>query len=83
MAVEDRTSAVESHVAATLDAMRADIAELRRLVTAQIEADADATALLGDLLRSTENRLEEVEAKLSRDHLPPVAAELPGGDQEP
>ena len=79
VAVEDRTSAIEGHVAATLDAMRADIAELRRLVTAQLEADADATALLGALLRSTESRLDEVEAQLAREQLPvSEAARLPG-----
>jgi hypothetical protein len=70
---------VESHVAATLDAMRADIAELRRLITAQLEADADATALLGELLRSTENRLDEVEAQLVREQLPTPPARLAGG----
>jgi hypothetical protein len=83
VAVEDRTSAIEGHVAATLDAMRADIAELRRLVTAQLEADADATALLGGLLRSKENRLDEVEAQLAREQLPTTeTARLPGGDSQ-
>lgn len=83
VAVEDRTSAIEAHVAGTLDAMRADIAELRRLVTAQLDADADATALLGALLRSTEHRLDEVEARLSRDEVVPVTPELVDGDRQP
>lgn len=83
VAVEDRTSAVEAHVAATLDAMRADIAELRRLVTAQMDADADATALLGQLLRSTEHRLDEVEAQLAREQLSMAPAELADGDPQP
>ena len=83
VAVEDRTSAIESHVAATLDAMRADIAELRRLVTALLEADADATALVGSLLRSTENRLDDFEAQLAREQLPAAeTARLAGGDQQ-
>ena len=83
VAVEDRTSAIEAHVAATLDAMRADIAELRRLVTAQLEADADANALLGGLLRSTENRLDGLEAQLEREQLPSAeTARLPGGDSQ-
>ena len=82
VAVEDRTSAIEAHVAATLDAMRADIAELRRLVTAQLDADADATVLLGQLLRSTEHRLDEVEAELARDELPTATPELADGDRQ-
>ena len=83
VAVEDRTSAIEAHVAATLDAMRTDIAELRRLVTAQLDADADATVLIGQLLRSTEHRLDEVEARLARDELLATRPELADGDRRP
>ena len=79
VAVEDRTTALEAHVADVLDAMRADIAELRRLVTSQIAADADATELLGQLLRSSENRLEAIEAQIEREQLPAGPARLAGG----
>jgi hypothetical protein len=79
VAVEDRTTALEAHVADVLDAMRADIAELRRLITSQIAADADASELLGQLLRSSEHRLETMEAQIEREQLPSGPARLAGG----
>jgi hypothetical protein len=79
VAVEDRTSAIEAHVAEVLDAMRADIAELRRLISAQIDADADASELLGQLLRSSEHRLEAIETQIEREQLPTATPRLAGG----
>jgi hypothetical protein len=79
VAVEDRTTAIEVHVAEVLDAMRADIAELRRLISAQIDADADASELLGQLLRSSEHRLEAIEAQIEREQLPTATPRLAGG----
>jgi hypothetical protein len=79
VAVEDRTTAIEAHVAEVLDAMRADIAELRRLISAQIDADADASTLLGQLLRSSEHRLEAIETQIEREELPTVRPRLAGG----
>jgi hypothetical protein len=79
VAVEDRTSAIELHVAEVLDAMRADIAELRRLISAQIDADADASELLGQLLRSSEHRLEAIETQIEREQLPTARPRLAGG----
>jgi hypothetical protein len=79
VAVEDRTSAIEAHVAEVLDAMRADIAELRRLISAQIDADADSSELLGQLLRSSEHRLEAIEAQIEREQLPRATPRLTGG----
>ncbi len=59
--------------------MRADIAELRRLISAKIDADADASALLGQLLRSSEHRLEAIETQIEREQLPTTRPRLAGG----
>lgn len=70
MAVEDRASALESRVAARLDEMRAELAELRLLVSAQLEADAETAALLGSVLRSYEARLGALEGRSERTENP-------------
>ena len=61
VACEDRTSAVEQHVVTKLDEMRSELAELRMLVRAQLDADADATELMGRLLQSADARLSALE----------------------
>ena len=62
VAVEDRTGALEARVASRLDEMRAELAELRILVSAQLEADAETAALLGSLLQASEERLSALES---------------------
>src|SRR5665213_246376 len=61
VACEDRTSAIEQHVVLKLDEMRAELAELRIMVQAQLDADADATELIGRLLQSCDTRLSALE----------------------
>ena len=59
--VEDRCSALETHVAEKIDEMRAELAEIRALLHAKIDADADATELLGNLLQISSARLDSLE----------------------
>lgn len=61
VACEDRTTAVEHHVVKKLDEMRAELAELRLLVQAQMTAEADATELMGRLLQTANSRLLALE----------------------
>ncbi len=61
VATEDRTDAIEAHVVAKIDEMRAELAQLRMLVEAQLEADAEATELMGRLLQSTDARIRALE----------------------
>lgn len=58
---EDRTTALEQHVVAKLDEMRAELASLRQMVESQLDADADATELVGRLLQLHEARLAMIE----------------------
>lgn len=80
VAVEDRCSALEARVALTLEELRSDVAELRDLVARQVSADADATALIGSLLRSTERRLAVVEDQLSAELGTALGPRLSAGD---
>lgn len=80
VAVEDRCSALESRVAETLEELRADVAELRALVAQQLSADADATELIGSLLRSTELRLAAVEDQVTAELGAPSSPRLASGD---
>lgn len=82
VAVEDRCAALEAHVATKIDEMRADLASLRQLLTHLLEADADATELLGQLLRGSERRLEALEESLRRELVPGGPARLSGGTTE-
>jgi len=60
--VEDRCVALETHVVAKLDEMRSELAEIRMLLNQRLDAEADATELVGRLLRSSEARLDALEA---------------------
>ncbi len=64
VACEDRTRALEAHVVTRLDEMRAELAELRLMVRAALDADADATELLGRLLQASTARLDALESAL-------------------
>ncbi len=61
VACEDRTSAVEEHVVKKLDEMRGELAQLRLLIQAQLDADGDATELMGRLLQAADARLDALE----------------------
>lgn len=61
VACEDRTNAIEQHVVTKLDEMRAELAELRIMVQAQLDADAEATELMGRLLQSSDARIAALE----------------------
>jgi hypothetical protein len=58
-------SALEIHVAQRIDEMRFELGEIRAMLTAQIEADSDATELLGRLLRATSSRLDLLEESVA------------------
>jgi hypothetical protein len=47
-----------------LDEMRSELAELRILVQAQLDADAEATELMGRLLQAADKRLANLEQDL-------------------
>ena len=79
VACEDRCSALETHVAAKLDDMRSELAEIRTLLHTQLDADADATEVLGRLLRASETRLEAVEVALAHEQARKDEAAV-GGD---
>ncbi|HLI15913.1 MAG TPA: hypothetical protein VKV23_07675 [Acidimicrobiales bacterium] len=73
VACEDRVSALEARVAARLDEIRAELAEVRSLLTGVLDAEADATELVGRLLRASTDRLEALEAALGGRVGPPDA----------
>ncbi len=62
---EDRIEALERHVSAKIDEMRAELAEIRSLLRTQIDGDAEATELLGRLLQAAERRLSQLEQSIS------------------
>lgn len=62
---EDRTDAIERHVITKIDEMRSELAELRILVQAQLDADAEATELTGRLLQSITARVRVLEQEQS------------------
>jgi len=64
VACEDRTSAIEQHVVVKIDEMRAELAELRHLMQAQLDADAESTELVGRLLQAQEVRLDALEQEI-------------------
>lgn len=63
VAVEDRTSAIEEHVAKAIEEMRSELAEIRDLLSRALDADADATELVGRLLSRVTERLEILEGE--------------------
>lgn len=73
VAVEDRCVTLETHVVRKLDEMRAELAEVRSLLGAVLETEADVAGLVGRLLQSTGARVDALEAALAS---PPDA---PGG----
>lgn len=69
VAAEDRCTALELHVAERLDEMRSELAEMRLMLTAVADGQADLAALFGRMLQASEARLEAIEG-----HLRPPAA---------
>ncbi len=61
VAVEDQGRALALHVSERLDEVRYELGEIRRLLEAMNQADAEATALTGRLLRAAEARLDALE----------------------
>jgi hypothetical protein len=66
-----------AHVSDRLDEVRHELAELRRLLEAMSQADAEAVELTGRLLRSAESRLDALEDRTSAPMLPPAPREVP------
>jgi hypothetical protein len=66
VAVEDRASALETDVVKRIEEIRFEIGEIRAMLTALLESDADTAELLGTLLRSIAARVELLE----EDHTP-------------
>ncbi len=64
VACEDRTNAIEQHVVRKIDEMRAELAELRQMVQAQLDADAESTELVGRLLQAQEARVDALEQEI-------------------
>ncbi|HUY06483.1 MAG TPA: hypothetical protein VMU99_04420 [Acidimicrobiales bacterium] len=64
VACEDRTNAIEQHVVRKIDEMRAELAELRLMIQAQLEADAESTELVGRLLQSHDSRVVALEQEI-------------------
>lgn len=62
VAVEDRSVAIEDHVAASLDAMREELVEVRSLLRAVLETEGDLAGLIGRLLSQSAARLDALEA---------------------
>lgn len=72
--VEDRASALETEVAQRIEEMRFEIGEIRAMLTAQLESDADSSELLGRLLRTTSSRLDLLEESIvDKNALPSIA----------
>jgi hypothetical protein len=61
VAAEDRVTALEQRVLTKIEEMRAELAEIRTLLAAQLQADADTTELVGKLLQDTRTRLSAIE----------------------
>ena len=64
VASEDRTNAIEQHVVRKIDEMRAELAELRLMVQAQLDADAESTELIGRLLQAHDARVGALEQEI-------------------
>ncbi|HVB00708.1 MAG TPA: hypothetical protein VNE42_05550 [Acidimicrobiales bacterium] len=64
VASEDRTNAIEQHVVRKIDEMRAELAELRLMVQAQLDADAESTELIGRLLQAYDARVGALEQEI-------------------
>lgn len=85
VAVEDRCAAIDAHVSARLDEMRAELARLRALLEAVVETETDVAALVGRLLGAMGERVEAVERELglaarpARPPAPGAAGADPGG----
>ena len=62
--VEDRISALDAHVVTKIDEMRAELAELRQLLTRQLAAETEGTELVGQLLQRSSARLDELEQRI-------------------
>jgi hypothetical protein len=53
--------------------MRFEIGEIRAMLTAQLESDADTSELLGRLLRATSSRLDLLEERtVAKNPLPSI-----------
>lgn len=61
VACEDRMDALEHRVGRRIDEMRFELGEIRSMLVAGLEADGDATELLGQLLRASSSRLDLLE----------------------
>jgi hypothetical protein len=61
VACEDRMEALENRVGQRIDEMRFELGEIRSMLAAGLEADGDATELLGQLLRASSSRLDVLE----------------------
>ena len=62
--VEDRQSALETEIGAHIAEMRHELAELRSLLAGRLDADGEATELVGRLLQSSEARLAALEDRV-------------------
>ncbi len=78
VACEDRCTALETEVAQRIAEMRFELGEIRAMLTAQLDAEADSTELLGRLLRSTATRLDHLEETVSPAATFATGAEQPG-----
>ncbi|HVB04923.1 MAG TPA: hypothetical protein VNF07_01560 [Acidimicrobiales bacterium] len=61
VAVEDQSRDLERRVGERLDEVRHELAEIRRMLEAMSQADAESVELTGRLLRSTADRLDLLE----------------------
>ena len=78
VACEDRTSALETEVGQRITEMRFELGEIRSMLTAQLDADADTAELLGQLLRSTSTRLDLLEESHGNMDVPNLDSERQG-----
>ncbi len=71
VAVEDRCTALETDVVATLADMRSELAEIRSLVAAALDSQTDLAALVGGLLGETGRRVDVLEDRIDPQSRPP------------
>lgn len=65
VAVEDRCSALEAGVDKRIEEMRAELGEIRSLLEAVLETEADLAGLVGRLLQQVSSRLDALEEPAS------------------
>ena len=68
---EDRCRILETEVGQRIAEIRHELAELRTMLAASLDASADTTELVGRLLREGAARLDALE-EATADHLPEV-----------